>query len=95
MKTLESRIFDLPIDIRKLLFIHFLIRMRDKNMDVIRLIYDDIPIRAFIIFKFEKRFWTMNNFDFSFDYDNALRLKIYTKELLLNWIKSNYFLSSG
>mgnify|MGYP000744466098 CR=1 FL=1 len=72
-----KRISDLPLELRRLLFVYLLIAYRkDDNMCAIKQIYSDIPMRAFIPIKIDKGFWQMNNLEF--DCYDMTRLTIYT-----------------
>jgi len=65
-KTLESQISELPTDIRKILFIYFLIKCKNNNeMDILGFVFTDIAIRAFVMTKYDERFWTLNGLEFN------------------------------
>lgn len=77
-QKLESRISDLPLDLRQLLFIYLLVTYRkDDNIAMIKYIYNDIPMRIFVSIKIDKRFWKENNLEFNINYHDTPQLDIY------------------
>jgi hypothetical protein len=77
-KTLESRISDLLPDIRRLLFVHFLVICREEdNMIMVNYIEKDIPMRSFIRTKIDKNFWKINGLQFTINCYDTTRLNIF------------------
>lgn len=69
MNELNKRIKKLPIDIRKLLFMHVLVRWRKSDNQNLDIVQKNVPMRLFMIMKVPLRFWQRHHLEYYIDYD--------------------------
>jgi len=69
MGELDKRIKKLPIDIRKLLFMHVLIRWRKTDNPNLNVVQKNRPMRLFMIMSVPLRFWQRHHLEYYINYD--------------------------